>query len=72
MPLVKSDIPNLLEAGLKTVFFEEYDRTSSDWSRISTVVPSTADTEDYAWLGSSPTMREFKDERLPAGLLEHG
>ena len=72
MPLVKSDIPNLLEAGLKAVFFEEYDRAVSDWSRVATVVPSTADTEDYAWLGSSPAMREFKDERLPAGLLEHG
>jgi phage major head subunit gpT-like protein len=72
MPLVKSDVPNLLEAGLKTVFFEEYDRTPSDWSRVATVVPSTADTEDYAWLGSAPAMREFKDERLPAGLLEHG
>ncbi|MDO8684904.1 MAG: Mu-like prophage major head subunit gpT family protein [Armatimonadota bacterium] len=72
MPLVKSDIPNLLEAGLKAVFFEEYDRVLSDWERIATVVPSTADTEDYAWLGSAPAMREFKDERLPSGLLEHG
>ena len=72
MPLVKTDIPNLLEAGLKAVFFEEFERTPSDWQRIATVVPSTADTEDYAWLGSAPAMREFKDERLPAGLLEHG
>jgi phage major head subunit gpT-like protein len=71
MPIVKSDIPNLLEAGLKTVFFEEYDRAASDWERVVTIVPSTADTEDYAWLGSVPSMREFKDERLPAGLLEH-
>ncbi|MDO8588964.1 MAG: Mu-like prophage major head subunit gpT family protein [Armatimonadota bacterium] len=70
MPLVKTDIPNLLEAGLKAVFFEEYDRAPSDWGRIATVVPSTADTEDYAWLGSAPAMREFKDERVPAGLLE--
>ena len=72
MPLVKSDIPNMLEAGLKAVFFEEYDRASADWERIATVVPSVTDTEDYAWLGSVPAMREFKDERLPAGLLEHG
>lgn len=71
MPLVKSDIPNLLEAGLKAVFFEEYDRAVSDCERIATMVPSTADTETYAWLGSAPSMREFKDERLPAGLLEH-
>lgn len=71
MTLVKSDIPRLLEAGLKTVFFEAYDAAVGDWERISTVVPSEQDTETYAWLGSVPNMREFKDERLPAGLLEH-
>jgi phage major head subunit gpT-like protein len=71
MALVKSDTPRLLEAGLKTVFFESYDSMVGDWERISTVVPSEQDTETYAWLGSVPKMREFKDERLPAGLLEH-
>ncbi len=71
MSLVKSDVPKLLEAGLKTVFFEAYDASVGDWEKISTVVPSEQDTETYAWLGSVPKMREFKDERLPAGLLEH-
>lgn len=71
MTLVKSDTPKLLEAGLKTVFFEAYDSSIGDWERIATVVPSEQDTETYAWLGSVPKMREFKDERLPAGLLEH-
>lgn len=70
MTLVKSDMPRLLEAGLKTVFFEAYDASSNDSERIITVVPSEQDTETYAWLGSVPKMREFKDERLPAGLLE--
>ncbi len=71
MTLVKSDTPRLLEAGLKTVFFEAYDAAVGDWEKICTVVPSEQDTETYAWLGSVPNMREFKDERLPAGLLEH-
>lgn len=71
MTLVKSDIPRLLEAGLKTVFFEAYDATANDSERIITVVPSEQDTETYSWLGSVPKMREFNDERLPAGLLEH-
>jgi len=71
MTLVKSDTPRLLEAGLKTVFFEAYDAAVGDWERVATVVPSEQDTETYAWLGSVPKMREFKDERLPAGLLEH-
>ncbi|MEN6521272.1 MAG: Mu-like prophage major head subunit gpT family protein [Armatimonadota bacterium] len=71
MALVKSDMPRLLEAGLKTVFFEAYDAASNDSEKIMTVVPSEQDTETYAWLGSVPKMREFTDERLPAGLLEH-
>ncbi len=71
MTIVKSDTPRLLEAGLKTVFFEAYDASPADFERIVTVVPSEQDSETYAWLGSVPRMREFKDERLPAGLLEH-
>lgn len=71
MTLVKSDTPRLLEAGLKTVFFESYDAIVGDWERVATIVPGEQDTETYAWLGSVPRMREFKDERLPAGLLEH-
>jgi len=71
MPIVKSDIPKLLEAGLRAVFFDAYEAAPGDWERIATVVPSEHDTEKYAWLGSVPKMREFKDERVPAGLLEH-
>lgn len=71
MPIVKSDIPRLLEAGLRAVFFNAYDAYSGDWEKIATVVPSEHDTEKYAWLGSAPQMREFKDARLPAGILEH-
>ena len=71
MAIVKSDIPKLLEAGLRTVFFEAYEAAPSDWQRIATVVPSEHDTEKYAWLGSIPKVREFKDERVPAGLYQH-
>lgn len=71
MPVVKSDIPRLLEAGLKAIFFDAYEASPGDWERVATTVPSEHDTEKYAWLGSVPRMREFKDERVPAGLLEH-
>lgn len=71
MPIVKTDIPNMLEAGLKAVFFESYNAAPGDWEKISTIVPSTQETEKYAWLGSVPGMREFIDERHPAGLMEH-
>ncbi len=71
MPLTRSDMPNLLEDGLKTVFFEALDATSGDYERIATIVPSESDQETYAWLGAVPAMREFADERMPLGLLEH-
>lgn len=71
MPLTKSDMPNLLEDGLKTVFFEALDSAIGEYERVATVVDSSNDEESYPWLGAVPGMREFKDERMPLGLLEH-
>jgi len=71
MPLTRSDMPNLLEDGLKTVFFEALDATIGDYERIATIVGSESDQENYPWLGAVPAMREFTDERMPLGLLEH-
>lgn len=71
MPLTRSDVPNLLEDGLKTVFFEALDATVGNYERIATIIPSESDSEDYPWLGAVPSMREFTDERMPLGLLEN-
>ena len=68
MTLVKTDIPELLTAGLKTLFFQTFGETPAQWDKIATVVPSERDTEQYAWLGALPGMREFVDERSPADL----
>ena len=35
MPLTRSDMPNLLEDGLKTVFFEALDATIGDYERVA-------------------------------------
>ena len=71
MPLTRSDMPNLLEDGLKAVFFEALDAAIGDYQRIATIVPSNSDEEIYPWLGAVPAVREFTDERMPLGLLEH-
>ena len=71
MPLTKSDVTNLLEDGLKTVFFEALDAAVGDYQRVATIVPSESDQESYPWLGAVPNMREFVDERMPLGVLEH-
>ncbi len=71
MSLTRSDMPTVLEDGLKTVFFEALDATIGDYERIATIVGSESDQENYPWLGAVPAMREFADERMPLGLLEH-
>lgn len=73
MPINRSDIPRLLLPGLRTIFFEEYNRVvNEDWKKISMEVPSTKDKESYAWLGATPSMREWVSERMPKALAEHG
>lgn len=65
MTLVKSDIGPLLTAGLKTAFFQTFGETPAQWPEVATVINSDKDTEQYAWLGALPGMREFVDERQP-------
>ncbi|GBC92205.1 hypothetical protein HRbin15_00670 [bacterium HR15] len=70
MPLVRSDLLSLMEAGLRTEFFRAYRQLSesSITPRIATIVRTNLPTQKYGWLGSVPTMREFVDERVPVGL----
>ncbi len=70
MPLVRSDLLSLMEAGLRTEFFRAYRQLSesSIVPRIATIVRTNLPTQKYGWLGSVPAMREFIDERVPAGL----
>lgn len=73
MALTKSDIPDLLLPGLRAEFALAY-RTaleSSPVERVATVVSTTQPIQRYAWLGTVPPMREFVDERRPAGLASH-
>ena len=63
--------PVTLEKGLKTNFFKAYDAATAFHPMLATEVPSSADQEKYAWLGTAPTMREWVDERVPKGLLDH-
>ena len=73
MPLTKGDIPDLLLPGLKTEFEAAY-RSEVDDSiadQIATVISTTLPIQKYAWLGATPPMREFIDERRPSGMAEY-
>ena len=71
MALVKSDIGPLLKVGLKTQFFQTFDETPAMYDRIATVIHSDKDTEQYAWLGALPGVREFLDERQAQDLTAY-
>jgi len=69
--LVKSDIPKLLLAGMRTEFMKAYEVAAKDYEKLATVISSTKSSETYPWLGGVPKMHEWKDERIPQGMLEH-
>lgn len=70
MPLVRSDLLSLVEAGLRTEFFSAFRQMegASIVPRIATIIRTTLPTQKYGWLGTVPVMREFIDERTPTGL----
>jgi phage major head subunit gpT-like protein len=72
MAITKSDIPSLLLPGLRTEFDLAYrSRVEHGVARqIATYITTTVPVQKYGWLGSTPTMREFLDERQPVGLQE--
>ncbi len=73
MPITKSDIPNLLLPGLRTEFDLAYRKRSETGvaQQIASVINTTIPQQRYAWLGSTPTMNEFVDERKPSGMTEY-
>jgi phage major head subunit gpT-like protein len=69
--IVRTDIPKLLLAGMKTEFMGAYEKATKEHMRITTRITSSKEQETYPWLGGVPSMSEWKDERKPQGVLEH-
>jgi len=60
----------LTAKGLRSEFISAFVDTPSVQGLLSTTVPSNAASEDYAWLGETPAMREFIDERKVKGFTD--
>ncbi len=58
----------LLTRGLRSEFFERFEKTTTYFQELATRVPSTSDAETYRWLGTVPRMREWGSGRLARGL----
>jgi phage major head subunit gpT-like protein len=69
--ITKGDIPKLLLAGMRTNFMQAYETATKEHESLTTVISSTKSSETYPWLGGVPKMTEWKDERVPQGMLEH-
>jgi len=69
--IVRSDIPKLLLAGMRTEFMGAYEKATSDYEKLTTTVESTKSEETYPWLGAVPKMSEWKDERKEEDLNEY-
>lgn len=69
--ITKGDIPKLLLAGMKTEFMKAYETATKEHEQVTTAIRSTKSSETYPWLGGVPKMHEWKDERIPQGMLEH-
>lgn len=66
MPITSKGVIGMLFAAL------EQDNASSWQNVISMTINSDSESEDYAWLGQSPTMREMVGGRLAKKLREQG
>lgn len=58
----------LIEKGLKSDFFHALSNATTHYGKLATRVPSTTKTEQYAWLGQVPTVREWTGGRHLKGL----
>lgn len=58
--------------GFKTLFNEAFAGTKPQYEKVATVVPSTAKSEEYGWLGSFPRLREWIGDRVINSLAAHG
>lgn len=52
-----------LFAAFNAAFQGGFAGVSPQWNRIATMVPSATETEDYAWLGEWPNLREWIGDR---------
>ena len=71
MPYVSSDMSTAMLTGIKALFLKslgEIAARETDWQKIATIMPSDSNKEEYDWLGATPPMSEWKDERQLHGL----
>lgn len=62
----------LLFAAFNAAFKAGLGQAASQFQQIATVVPSTTGSEEYAWLGQLPGLREWLGDRVVHAIGNHG
>lgn len=55
----------------KTIFSEAFAAAKPNYTNIATIVPSSAKSEEYKWLGKIPRMRKWIGDRIVSNLMAH-
>jgi phage major head subunit gpT-like protein len=58
----------LLTKGLRSEFFNRFERRPTHYQDLSTRITSNSDSETYRWLGTVPKLREWGTGRVAKGL----
>jgi phage major head subunit gpT-like protein len=61
-----------LFVGFKTNYRSGFAGVTPAWNQVATLVPSSARTEKYSWLGAWPKLREWIGDRRVMELAAHG
>jgi phage major head subunit gpT-like protein len=61
-----------IQTAFNAAFRGAYTLAKPHWQEIATLVPSTAGTEEYGWLGMTTKYREWLGERVYQNLKAHG
>ncbi|MDP1617337.1 Mu-like prophage major head subunit gpT family protein [Phenylobacterium sp.] len=69
-PITQQLLSNLF-TGFKTSFRSGFAGVTPAWSQVATLVPSSARTEKYSWLGAWPKIREWIGDRHVKQLAGH-
>lgn len=70
--IVNRENLNTVYTGFKSAFATAFAGVAPAWQQIATLVPSATKTEDYAWLGQWPRLREWIGDRQIKNLQTSG
>lgn len=70
--LITSSTLTGIFTSFKVLFNKAFSASKPQYEKVSTVVPSSAKEETYAWLGNWPKLREWIGNRELNKLLTHG